>query len=203
MEKDKNKIQPEPATPEFREDLEELERYIEELSTFLPLPFCIVNPTGVILNINRAFCDLTGYNELEIVGETTDRIFGDKKEAAALHEEIFKKELVKNREINLVTKNKIYIMVNVSGSMRKDRDGNLIGYFLAFSDISELKRFQRQLEEKVEERTKQLKEKVEELERFNSLAVGRELKMIELKQEIEKLKNELEKIRSSQNNTII
>jgi len=44
------------------------------------------------------------------------------------------------------------------------------------------------LEEQVKERTKELQEKVEELERFHRLAVGRELKMIELKKEIEKLK---------------
>jgi flavodoxin len=44
------------------------------------------------------------------------------------------------------------------------------------------------LESKVEERTSELKEKIKELERFNRVAVGRELKMIELKKEIEKLK---------------
>ena len=34
---------------------------------------------------------------------------------------------------------------------------------------------------------------MEELEKFNRLAVGRELKMIELKKEIERLKEELGK----------
>lgn len=49
------------------------------------------------------------------------------------------------------------------------------------------------LEEKVKERTKELREKIEELEKFHKLAVGRELKMIELKEEIKKLKEELAK----------
>ena len=40
----------------------------------------------------------------------------------------------------------------------------------------------------VEERTKELEEKVKELERFQGLMVGREIKMIGLKKEIEKLK---------------
>ena len=47
-------------------------------------------------------------------------------------------------------------------------------------------------EEKVKEKTKELNEKVEELEKFNKLAIGRELKMIELKKEIEDLKEELQ-----------
>lgn len=52
----------------------------------------------------------------------------------------------------------------------------------------ELRELNESLEEQVEERTRELKEKIKELERFNKLAVGRELKMIELKKEIEKLK---------------
>lgn len=51
----------------------------------------------------------------------------------------------------------------------------------------ELKEMVEKQEKIVEERTKELQEKVEELERFNKLAVGRELKMIELKNEIKKL----------------
>jgi len=43
------------------------------------------------------------------------------------------------------------------------------------------------LEGKVQERTKELQEKVEELERFQKLAVGRELRMVELKESIKKL----------------
>ena len=46
-------------------------------------------------------------------------------------------------------------------------------------------------EETIQERTKEIQKRAEELERFNQLAVGRELKMIELKKEIEKLKKHL------------
>jgi methyl-accepting chemotaxis protein len=52
----------------------------------------------------------------------------------------------------------------------------------------ELEELAASLEEKVKERTRELQGKIDELERFQRLAVGRELKMIELKQEIEKLK---------------
>lgn len=48
------------------------------------------------------------------------------------------------------------------------------------------------LEQKVQQRTKELEGKIGELERFQKLAVGRELKMVELKQEIKHLREQLE-----------
>lgn len=185
------------ALNDTSEELEELERYINELSSFLPLPFCIINPSGVILNINQAFFDLTGYNDLEIVGESASRLFQDKKEAEEMEKKILQGGLIKGQAIVLLTKSKKPIDVGVSGSLRKDKEGNIIGYFLAFSDITELKKLQKDLEKKVEERTKQLKEKIDEMERFNRLAVGREIKMVELKQEIENLRNQLGKMKEA------
>ena len=55
----------------------------------------------------------------------------------------------------------------------------------------ELEKAMASLEEKVKERTEELQEKLADLERFQRLAVGRELKMVELKEEIKKLKKEL------------
>ncbi|MBU4299745.1 MAG: HAMP domain-containing protein [Nanoarchaeota archaeon] len=51
----------------------------------------------------------------------------------------------------------------------------------------ELKAHGASLEKQVAERTKELEEKVAEMERFNKIAVGRELKMIELKKRIKEL----------------
>lgn len=52
----------------------------------------------------------------------------------------------------------------------------------------ELKELADSLDFRVKEKTEELQEKIEELERFQRLAVGRELKMIELKEEIKKNK---------------
>jgi len=60
----------------------------------------------------------------------------------------------------------------------------------------ELKELSASLEEQVAERTSSLREKIEELERFNRLTVGRELKMISLKEEIGQLRQELKIIKS-------
>jgi len=46
-------------------------------------------------------------------------------------------------------------------------------------------------EDIIEERSRETRERMEELEKFQKLSVGRELKMIELKEEIKALKNQL------------
>lgn len=53
----------------------------------------------------------------------------------------------------------------------------------------ELEKLKVSLEKTVEERTAELQNKIDELEKFKQLTVGRELKMVELKEEIAKLKN--------------
>ncbi len=53
----------------------------------------------------------------------------------------------------------------------------------------ELRELSETLNEQVQQRTKELQEKIKALEKFQRLSVGRELKMVELKKEIKKLKN--------------
>jgi len=173
---------------DLKNDLENLERYIEEFSVFLPLSVCTVNPTNIIVDINQAFKDLTNYNEDSIIGQGVEILFKDKELAEEFFKQILQQEAIKRQEMILVVQDKKEIPVSVSGSVRKDEFGNIIGFFLAISDISEIKKFQESLEEKVEERTQELQKKVKELERFYKLAVDRELKMIELKKEIKKIK---------------
>ena len=55
----------------------------------------------------------------------------------------------------------------------------------------ELKELAEGLEEEVKRRTKEVYERMEQLEKFQKMTIGRELKMIELKKEIKKLKEEL------------
>jgi len=55
----------------------------------------------------------------------------------------------------------------------------------------ELEELTQTLEKKVRERTRELQAKVEELEKFQKLAVGREMKMVELKRKIKELEEKL------------
>lgn len=59
----------------------------------------------------------------------------------------------------------------------------------------ELKELTENLDEQVKKRTKELRERINELERFQKVTVGRELRMLELKKEIKKLKEEIEELK--------
>jgi hypothetical protein len=74
-----------------------------------------------------------------------------------------------------------------NASVYKDVDGNVLGVFAAARDVTAQKTAEAQV---AEQRTKEL-ERLAELERFQKLTVGRELKMIELKKEIADLKQQL------------
>ncbi len=60
----------------------------------------------------------------------------------------------------------------------------------------ELEELNESLEDKVSARTEEYQRKVEELEKFHKLTVGREKKMIELKEENKKLREEIEKLKN-------
>lgn len=62
---------------------------------------------------------------------------------------------------------------------------------LVIDRTKELQELNRHLEQEVAHRTQELQKKLLELERFNNVAVGRELKMVELKEEIAKLHAQL------------
>jgi len=145
------------------EDLKNLEKYIRELSIFLPLPFCTVNPSGVIVDTNRAFQDLVGYQKMELIGEKVKKIFSNGKKFEELEKKLLTEKLNLIEEGAVLTKKKKKIPVRVALAVRKDEKENLVGYFLALSDISELMAFQERLEEKVKERTRELESKAREL----------------------------------------
>ena len=61
------------------------------------------------------------------------------------------------------------------------------------SRTKELEELTKSLEEKVKKRTGELQSRIEELEKFHKLTIGREVRMAELKEEIEEFKKEIER----------
>ena len=152
MAKEKNNL----LSKSGLEDLENLERYIEEFSLFLPLAVFTINPTGNIVDINQAAKKLSGYDEVHVIGREVEFLFLDKKLSEFFIGETLKNGYAENQEMILITKNKDQIPVKVSSSVRKDREENIIGCFLAIFDISEIKKFQIDLEKRVKDRTEEL-----------------------------------------------
>lgn len=73
----------------------------------------------------------------------------------------------------------------------KDQANALIGLVLSVLEVTERVKAQELLKQKVNKSTSMLQEKVKELESMNAIMVNRELRMIELKKEIEDLKTRL------------
>lgn len=66
------------------------------------------------------------------------------------------------------------------------------------SRTKELEELTEGLEEKVKERTKELQKRISELERFRRVTIARELKMIELKKDIKRLKKEFKEYKKEE-----
>lgn len=166
-------------------DLAALENYVRDIFTFSPLPLCFISPLGVILEANPAFVKISKFSLDEIIGMPVEKVFKE-KDIMLLAQETVEKGFVEGKEMIFFPATKIETPTQVFTRARKDDDGNFMGYFLSIFDLSEIKK-----------REKELQIKIEELEKFHTISVGRELKMIELKKEIEKLKKEIERLKNN------
>lgn len=87
----------------------------------------------------------------------------------------------------------------------KDVNGTVNGLILALQNVTkrlqtekELHNLNAELDSRVKERTSEIEKKNAELERFNKMFIGRELRMIELKNDIVRLEEKLKAMRKSE-----
>ena len=139
--------------------------------------------------VNKKATELLGYSQEELT--TMNIVDLSSKEDLAEHADSFKtlaKEGKMFTEANLIRKDKSVVPVDLNAVILPN--GNSFG---SCRDITqrkeaeaELYKHQTQLEEMVKQRTQELEEKNEELERFNKLFIGRELRIKELKDKLKK-----------------
>jgi PAS domain S-box-containing protein len=137
-----------------------------------------LNKKGKFTYLSPVFEKVTGYSALDYIGRPfTEVVTPDYIESTV---DKFKRgldgEKIPLYEIELIHKDKRRIPVELNVTSLLDSRGQIIGRHGVARDIS----MRKQSEE-------ELKKKNEELEIFNKMAVGRELKMIELKKEINQI----------------
>lgn len=105
----------------------------------------------------------------------------------------------REQKINVLTNDEISEVIDYSRKMVGELEtGRTVLEIKVQARTRELRELALSLDEQVKERTKELQKKIEELERFQRVSVGRELRMVELKKEIELLKKQMEEIFNKQ-----
>jgi len=128
------------------EDLASLEHYARDLFTFLPLPVCLVSAVGIILDANPSFEKISGYRLEEIIGKPAEEVF-DKGKLEKLSKQTLEEGFVKAEEISILTKDKRGIPGSVSTTLRKTEEGETVGYFLGFFNLTDVKKREKDLKE--------------------------------------------------------
>lgn len=162
------------------------------------------NPVTNQVYFSKQWKKMLGYEDHEIknmLEEWDKRVFtDDKKKVYEQLEKHIKGETSEYiSEHRLLCKNGTYKWILDRGKiMKRDEAGNPLRFIGTHTDISQQKlseeRIQKlndELEQKVIERTNELLEKNEDLKKLNQIFVGRELRMIELKNKIQDLENKL------------
>lgn len=139
------------------------------------------SPDYTIVNVNQALCDLLGKRKKEIVGSKCFNIFHDKDNPI---EECPMGFTLKNKQEKRVEifEPKFKKWLSIYTSPIVNDSGEIVKIIHVVRDINERKK----AEDEMVKRN-------QELEKVNAITMGRELKMIELKKKIKKLKEELSK----------
>lgn len=161
-------------------------------------PLVTISPEGKITDVNEATIKVTGIQREDLIGTDFSDYFTESENARKGYEKVFSTGYVTDYPLTIRHKDGRLTHVLYNASVYRDLSGNVSGVFAAARDVTALKEAEAKVAEQralEEERAREL-ERLAELERFQKLTVGRELKMIELKKEIEELKKENERLRS-------
>jgi PAS domain S-box-containing protein len=143
-----------------------------------------ISPDGKITDANEATVKVTGVPREELIGTAFSDCFTDPEKANRIYELVFSQGMAVDYPLTMRHRDGTLTEVLYNASVYRDLKGNVLGVFAAARDVTKQMQAQR---ETADEQAKALG-RLAELERFQRLTVGRELKMIELKKEIESLR---------------
>ena len=143
-----------------------------------------ISPEGKITDVNEATIRVTGIDREHLVGTDFADYFTDPGRARESYRRVFAQGFVTGYPLTIRHTGGDLTDVLYNASLYKDADGHEFGVVAAARDVTAQRRAER---EAARQRAREL-ERLTELERFQKLTVGRELRMIELKKEIEDLR---------------
>lgn len=110
----------------------------------------IVDLNETIRFANPRFCQLTGYKQKELMGKKASQLLLPEWEMEKMASNTEKRRQgISNRyELVMITKEKMQIVCEVSGSPHYDKNGKLVGSVAIMTDITERKQHERQLNKK-------------------------------------------------------
>ena len=154
-------------------------------------PLVTISADGKITDVNEATVKVTGVSREQLIGTDFSNYFTEPEKAREGYQQVFAKGFVTDYPLTIRHRNGGLTDVLYNASVYRDDRGNVLGVFAAARDVTAQRRAE---EELAEQRNREL-ERLAELEKFQQLTVGRELKMVELKKEIEELKHEIEDLK--------
>ena len=159
-----------------------------------PDPVFVSDLEGKILQANDAVSELLGFRKDEVVEQSLSRFISpeETREFTAALREVVAKGVTRNARLNPRSASGEIIPTTLNASALRDSEGKVIGAIGILRDMRAYEQVVRDLEKSKTE----LQEKIMDLEKFEEVVVGRELKMIALEKELEHLKRELAKFKS-------
>jgi PAS domain S-box-containing protein len=177
-------------------DMREIDKaraYAESLIKNAPDPVFVSDLEGKILQANDAVYSLLGFRTDEVVEQSLSRFISpeETREFTAALKEVVERGVTRNARLNPRSASGEIIPTTLNASALRDPDGKVIGAIGILHDMRAYERVVRDLEKSKAE----LQEKILDLEKFEEVVVGRELKMIALEKELEKVLAENEKLK--------
>src|SRR5205814_2245797 len=180
-------------------DMRELDKsraYADSLIKNAPDPVFVSDLEGKILQANDAVFELLGFRPDEVLEQSLSHFISpeETREFLAALRDVIERGVTRNARLNPRSASDEVIPTTLNASALRDTDGKVIGAIGILRDMRAYEKVVRDLQESKAE----LQEKILDLEKFEEVVVGRELKMIALEKEIENLKREQEKVNRGQ-----
>ena len=169
--------------------------YAESLIKNAPDPVFVSDLEGKILQANDAVFALLGFRQDELLEQSLSRFISpeETREFTAALREVVERGVTRNARLNPRSASGEIIPTTLNASALRDPDARVIGAIGILRDMRAYEKAVRDLQQSKAE----LQEKILDLEKFEEVVVGRELKMIALEKELEVLRAEVGKAKAS------